>query len=90
MDNVKDIGGMQVPFVVYEAEMARSEKKQRRLIFVILALIGTILVMNLAWLYAWMQYDYSSYEALSTRGDANIIGNDGEIYNGGSEIQEED
>lgn len=79
-----------VPYIVYESEMARHEKRHRRLIFIILILIGAIVVMNLAWLYAWMQYDYSSYEASSLRGNANIIGQDGDIYNGNGEIQDED
>lgn len=80
----------EVPYVVYEAEMVRQEKRQKRLVFVILILIGALVAMNLAWLYAWMQYDYSSYEASSLKGNANIIGQDGDIYNGNSEIQDED
>jgi hypothetical protein len=87
-DIKRDIG---VPFVVYEAEMDRQERRFRRLIWIVVALIAAIVIMNAAWLYAWMQYDYVSYEAVTDAGgDANVIGNDGDIYNGYSETQETD
>ena len=87
-DIKRDIG---VPFIVYEAEMDRQERRFRRLIWIVVALIAAIVVMNGAWLYAWMQYDYVSYEAVTDAGgDANVIGNDGDIYNGYSETQETD
>lgn len=87
-DIKRDIG---VPFVVYEAEMDRQERRFRRIIWVVVALIAAIVIMNAAWLYAWMQYDYVSYEAVTDAGgDANVIGNDGDIYNGYSETQETD
>ena len=74
----KNIG---VPYVVYESEMARQERRNKRLVFVLLVLIAAIVLTNLAWLYAWMQYDYVSYEAVATdTGDANIVGRDGNIY----------
>ena len=80
-----------VPFVVYEAEMDRQERRFRRLIWIVIALIAAIVIMNGAWIYAWMQYDYVSYEAVTDAGgDANVIGNDGDIYNGYSETQETD
>lgn len=84
----KNIG---VPFVVYEAEMDRQERRFRRIVWVVVALIAAIVIMNAAWLYAWMQYDYVSYEAVTDAGgDANVIGNDGDIYNGYSKTQETD
>ena len=89
MDEIKKNIG--VPFVVYEAEMDRQERRFRRLIWIVIALIAAIVIMNGAWLYAWMQYDYVSYEAVTDAGgDANVIGNDGDIYNGYSETQKTD
>lgn len=43
-----------------------------------------IFISNAMWLYAWEQYDYESYE-ITADGDsnANYIGKDGNIYNGG-------
>lgn len=89
MDEIKKNIG--VPFVVYEAEMDRQERRFRRLIWIVIVLIAAIVIMNGAWLYAWMQYDYVSYEAVTDAGgDANVIGNDGDIYNGDSKTQETD
>ena len=89
MDEIKKSIG--VPFVVYEAEMDRQERRFRRLIWIVIVLIAAIVIMNGAWLYAWMQYDYVSYEAVTDAGgDANVIGNDGDIYNGDSKTQETD
>lgn len=85
-----------VPFVALESERARSERqlKDERdrhdkvkvwmfaiIIILIIALIGC----NMAWLAVWNSYDFESYE-LSTAGggNANYIGNDGDIYNGES------
>ena len=89
MDEIKKNIG--VPFVVYEAEMDRQERRFRRLIRIVIVLIAAIVIMNGAWLYAWMQYDYVSYEAVTDAGgDANVIGNDGDIYNGDSKTPETD
>lgn len=75
-----------VPYIVYEGEQARSERTIRRLTIALVVTVILSLVLlvgsNCAWLYAWCQYDYSSYE-LSTDGDgnANYIENGGEINN---------
>ena len=49
-----------VPYIVYESEAARHERTVKRLL---MALLITILLMvgtNMAWLYVWNQYDFSS------------------------------
>lgn len=83
-----------VPYLVYEATQARNERTIKRLIIVIIISIALIFVSNAIWLYVWSQYDYTSSESvdLSTDGggDANYIGNNGDIVNGeskGSESQ---
>lgn len=81
----------QIPFVAHEGSLTRMERIIKRLVF---ALVITILLMfasNALWLYAWMQYDYSS-DATTTEtstvtvdgkdGVANYICNDGDISNG--------
>lgn len=85
-----------VPYIVYEAEQARAERRDRRHIIALLIAIAVIFVGNLAWLYAWSQYDYSSEEttvSVDGGGDGNAnyignntnyVGNDGDI-NGKSE-----
>ena len=57
----------------------------------------TVLLMfisNAAWLYAWMQYDYSSTET-TVESDGNSVanytgGDGGVIYGGTSDGQEDD
>ncbi|MDE7398978.1 MAG: hypothetical protein K2N06_05555 [Oscillospiraceae bacterium] len=74
-----------VPYIVYEGEMARNERHIKRLIIALIVAIALIFASNLAWLIAWCQYDYSSEVIELDGGDggnANFIGNDGDIYNG--------
>lgn len=78
-----------IPFVVYEAEMVRQDKRNRRLVGIIVLILVCLVVTNLAWLHAWLQYDYVGYQALSRDGgNASVIGNDGDIYNGISDSTE--
>lgn len=55
-----------VPYIVHESAMARSERHIRRLAIALIVAIIMIAVCNLAWLYAWMQYDYESTETVTT------------------------
>jgi hypothetical protein len=77
-----------VPYIVYEGEQARNERHIKRLVIALVLAIMLIFASNLIWLYAWMQYDYSSEEITHTidvdakDGIANYIGNDGDIVNG--------
>jgi uncharacterized membrane protein SpoIIM required for sporulation len=61
-----------VPYIVYESEAARHERTVKRLLT---ALIITILLMvgtNMAWLYVFNQYDFSSEEiTMETNDDGN-------------------
>ena len=80
-----------VPYIVHEASMARMERHTKRVWIALIICIVMLLASNAAWLYAWCQYDYASYEAITDNGgDANIIGNDGDIYNGYGETAETD
>ena len=76
-----------VPFVAYELEMARSERNIKRLWIALIVAVALMFASNMAWLYAWMQYDYTSEEIIVEQdaqdgGNANYIGNDGDIVNG--------
>lgn len=75
-----------VPYIVYESECARHERTVKRLIAVIIVCIALLFVSNMAWLYAWNQYEYVDEGIdISTDGggNANYIGNDGDINNYG-------
>ena len=72
-----------VPYVVHESTVARQERQIKRMWIALIVAVALIFASNAIWLYAWMQYDYESYE-ITADGDsnANYIGQDGNIYNG--------
>lgn len=74
-----------IPYFVLESAMARMERNFKRLIVALVICIIVILCSNVAWLYAWMQYDYSGEEITvdSNDGIANYIGGSGGIFNNG-------
>lgn len=76
----------QIPYIVYEAESAKSERTIKRLIIALVICIFLMFVSNALWLWAWQSYDYSGDEIVTTvdgkDGVANYIGNDGDIVNG--------
>ena len=67
--------------------MIRYRKIQIITICTLIVAIVFIFASNATWLYAWLQYDYSSEEIVIEQdatdgGNANYIGNDGDIVNG--------
>ena len=85
-----------VPYIVYESEAARHERTVKRLITALLIAILLIVGSNLAWLYVWNQYDFSSesYTVESNDdGNSNMLqaGMNGVINNGiEGRVQEKD
>lgn len=79
-----------VPYVVHESAMARAERTIKRQWVALIVAVALVFASNALWLWAWMQYDYESYE-ITADGDsnANYIGQDGNIYNGGYDQSEE-
>ena len=74
-----------VPYIVHETAMARNERNVKRMIIAIVTAIVLLFASNALWLWAWCQYDYSSEEIIidsQDGGNANYIGNDGDIVNG--------
>ena len=76
-----------VPYIVHESSMARMERQIKRLWISVIVAVCLLFASNAAWLYAWFQYDYSSEEIVAEQdaqdgGNANYIGNDGDIVNG--------
>jgi hypothetical protein len=77
-NNIKD-----VPYIVFEGELARAERHIKRLWIALIVAIVALLACNIAYLWYLNQYDFESYE-ITAEGDghANYIGQDGDIYNG--------
>lgn len=86
-----------VPYIVHESSMARMERHIKRLWIALIISIAMLFTSSAIFTYAWLQYDYSSEEIVVEQdaqdgGNANYIGNDGDIVNGlpesdGSEAQ---
>ncbi len=71
-----------VPYIVYEGEMARAERRQKRSFIIILILIISLVLSNAAWIYYESQWETISVTQENDDGYNNYIGNDGDIYNG--------
>lgn len=73
-----------IAYRAYEEQGARNWLIVKRLVLAIIVSVILLFASNALWLWAWMKYDYESYE-VTADGDsnANYIGEDGTIYNGG-------
>ena len=72
-----------VPYIVYESAMARTERHIKRLVISLIVCILTLFAANIGWLVFLSQFDFESAEISSEGGgNANYIGEDGNIYNG--------
>lgn len=82
--NMEDLKS--VPYIVFEAAEARSERNIKRLVIALIISFLVGLATNLAWLYAWMQYDYVSETETRTYvqdgAGLNIIGDSNEVTDG--------
>ena len=83
----------QIPYIVYEAEMTRSERNFKRLWVVVIILISLLVATNLCWLAYESQFEtVESTEITQENADGynNYIGNDGDIVNVESDRTETD
>lgn len=84
-----------VPYVVHEAEVSRQERQIKRMwIALIIAWMVVLLIVGI-FTYERLQYDYTgTYEEIivdaEDDGNANYIGQDGNIYNGEDNSKEND
>lgn len=91
MEEDRKLEHRDVPYLIYESTQARNERTVKRMITALIIAIALMFISNAIWIYAWMQYDYFSTDGYSVEldandgGNANYIGNDGDIINGESE-----
>lgn len=72
-----------VPYIVYESAMARTERHIKRLVVSLIVSILTLFAANIGWLVFLSQFEFETTEISSEGGgNANYIGEDGDIYNG--------
>lgn len=76
-----------IPFAVYESAQVKDERIIKRLIIALIVSVALMFATNAIWLWAWLQFDYYGEEITvdSAEGDANYIGNNGDIYAKGGE-----
>ena len=80
-----DLAVVSMSAASYEANEQRHERREKRLVIALIVAIVMFFACNCAWLYAWCEYDYSSEDVVidsQDGGNANYIGNDGDIVNG--------
>lgn len=69
-----------VPFVVYESAMTRNERSFKRLIIALIVTIVLLFLTNIAWLFYFNQYEFTTTDTDVTvdgkQGTANYIGED--------------
>ena len=85
--------GKNIPYIAFESEMARYERTIKRLLIALIAAIVLLFASNVAWLWFFNQFDITTEEVVvdgTEQGNANFIGADGVINNGGSEVQEDE
>ena len=76
--------------IAFERMQSKDERNDKWRNLTIIILIVLLVATNAMWLWAWNQYDYVDTEEYSVDldaddgGNANYIGNDGDIYNGES------
>ena len=74
-----------VPYVVHEATVARQERQIKRMWIALIVSIALMFFTNMIWIGVFSSYDYSSEEVIvdaEDNGNANYIGQGGNIYNG--------
>lgn len=74
-----------VPYIVHETAMARNERNVKRMVVALVAAIALLFASNALWLWAWNSFEYYGEEVIidsQDGGNANYIGNDGDIVNG--------
>ncbi len=70
--------------IAFERMQSKDERNDRWRNIIIIILIALLAITNGMWLYAWNQYDYYSEDITvdsDDDGNANYIGNDGDIHN---------
>lgn len=80
-----------VPYIMHEATQARAERTIKRLIIALITSIILLFATNVLWIWNNSQYDFVDSEVnvdTEGEGNANYIGQDGDIYNGTNNSQD--
>lgn len=90
MEDKKDV--ITLSRFVWESYNASHERTVKRLIVALIVTICLLVASNMAWLWVFNQYDFTSTttEITTDEGNTNLLeaGNDGEINNGNQGSEE--
>lgn len=80
-----------IPYIVFESEMTRMERVNRRLWILAIILVAIIVITNALWIWYESQFQYFETEVIQENEDGynSFIGEDGDIYNGYTESSSE-
>lgn len=83
-----------VPYVVFDDMVANYQWIIKKMVWALIVTVVLMFVSNAAWLWAWLQYDYSSTET-TVESDGNSVanytgGDGGVIYDSTGDGQEND
>ena len=85
--NSKSIDMAQIPYAAHESAMSRAMRVIKWLVIALVATVILLFASNGLWLWYISGYDFETYTYdvnTENGGNANYIGNDGDIYNGES------
>lgn len=71
-----------IPYIVYEAAVARYERTVKQFWVIVILLIILLVGSNIAWLWYDAQFEDVKIVQENADGYNNFIGNDGDIDNG--------
>ena len=77
-----------VPWAAVELLNGTHAQAMKRLWVVVIILIAALVICNAAWLYVWQLYDYEVIDYTQDGRGINIIGNDNEAGQYGTEIED--
>lgn len=81
--NSKSIDMAQIPYAAHESAMSRAMRVIKWLVIALVATVILLFASNGLWLWYFSGFDVESYELVTDDGgNANYIGNDGDIFNG--------
>ena len=85
--NSKSVDMAQIPYAAHESAMSRAMRVIKWLVIALVATVILLFASNGLWLWYISGYDFETYTYdvnTENGGNANYIGNDGDIYNGES------
>ena len=91
MDNQTNRKPDNVPYIVHESESARAERHIKRLIIALVICIALLFISNMIWLHEWTAFDFTKDTITvdsNDGGNANYVGEDGDITNGESKSEQ--